>query len=700
MGQALSLWPGASGALAAPAATAATRTADEFINAPNSTSPTVLIPAEPAAGPTLSPTRLLTHLPPELLAMIAAYLDDPAALAARATCRKLHSIIQRTPLGQTLKFFVALDAEYQLAFAQYPRSQVAKIYTATTALHRVLERRAAVATRDPAKLQAARVVYVERSRTMAHPEWPMLGVEVYPARTTFELQLPMTNTTLPATAAGSAPRFIRRGSLGSVFVRVDMLYIMMFANAQGDVRTPDDPTHGIAVHSHQTGSMDVWTTDTTVARTLGIRRANAAAFHPPDAHALFPRPNDDDLVDVPLVRKLAILTGYPPAGRAIQRPWQTTLAHVMRVFQGLMGPYGDQTEMTYVALMRATEWETADPVEVPKCAATMAATVAGIDAETERARLQGAVDTSATATAMGLTSAATRAKPTAWALDTVLGVSPAWTLAPPPGVWTASRVLAARRRLLAHVANMYRARAKCAVRDVKYHALVDSIELLDVEAWVQGNEPAVARVTARVNVPRGTIAASVSRKPAWMVAPWLEPIQGLFMGPFRTRTAGRANEAGTQTENGSSVAGGVPSTPGDSAPPLAPPRSPQSPRPVAANGNDEPDHDRITLDVYVHRLHNDTKAHIVANGMQLASYIRGTLGVMDVLKDVPAITVAVAAVLAMVPNPGMENVDRAADMEGIGIEVVEENVEGADAGVSAEARLVELLERAARAWIV
>ncbi|KAJ3366884.1 hypothetical protein GGF31_007957 [Allomyces arbusculus] len=700
MGQTLSLWPGASGALAAPATTTATRAADERINAPDTTSPTVLTPAEPAAAPTLSPTRLLTHLPPELLAMIAAYLDDAAGLAARATCRKLRSIIQRTPLGQTLKFLVALDAEYQLAFALYPRSQVAKIYTATTALHRVLERRAAVATRDPAKLQAARVVYVERSRTMAHPEWPMLGVEVYPARTTFELHLPMADMTLPATATGSPPRVVRRGSLGSLFVRVDMLYIMMFANAQGDVRTPDDPTHGIAVHSHQTGSMDVWTTDAAVARTLGIRVAQAAAFHPDDAHALFPRPNDNDLVDVPLVRNLAILTGYPPAGRAIQRPWQTTLAHVMRVFQGLMGPYGDQTEMTYVALMRATEWETADPVEVPIRAAAMAATVAEIDAETERARLQGAVNTSATAAATGLTSAAMRPKTTAWALDTVLGVSPAWTLAPPPGVWTASRVSAARRRLLAHVANMYRARAKRAVRDAKYHALVDSIELLDVEAWVQGNEPAVARVTARVNVPRGTIAAlSVPRKPAWTVAPWLEPIQGLFMGPFRTQTAGRASDAATPTESGGGVGGGVPSTSGDSAPPVAPPPSPQSPRLVGA-GSDDPDHDRITLDVYLHRLHNDTKAHIVASGMQLASYIRGTLGVMDALKDVPAIKVAVAAVLAMVPCPGMCNVDRAADMEGIGIEVVEENVEGADAGASAEARLVELLERAARAWIV
>ncbi|KAJ3361301.1 hypothetical protein GGF32_007611 [Allomyces javanicus] len=690
MGQALSLWPGASGALTAPAAT---RAADESINAPNTTSPTVSTPAEPAAAPTLSPTRLLTHLPPELLAMIAAYLDDPAALAARATCRKLHSIIQRTPLGQTLKFLVALDTEYQLAFAQYPRSQVAKIYTATTALHRVLERRAAVATRDPAKLQAARVVYVERSRTMAHPEWPMLGVEVYPARTTFELHLPMADMTLPATAAGSAPRVVRRGSLGSVFVRVDMLYIMMFANAQGDVRTPDDPTHGIAVHSHQTGSMDVWTTDAAVARTLGIRVARAAVFQPKDAHALFPRPNDDDLVDVPLVRNLAILTGYPPAGRVIQRPWQTTLAHVMRVFQGLMGPYGDQTEMTYVALMRATEWETADPIEVPKCAAAMAATVAGIDAETERARLQGAVDMSATAATIAPT-AATRTKPTAWALDTVLGVSPAWNLAPPPSVWTATRALAARRRLLAHVASMYRTRAKRAVRNAKYHGLVDSIELVDVEAWVQGNEPAVARITARVNVPRGTIAAaSAPRKPAWTVAPWLEPIQGLFMGPFRTRTAGRA---GTQTESGEGGGSGVPSTPGGSAPPVAPPPSPQSPRPVA--DGEEPDYDRITLDVYVHRLHNDTKAHIVANGMQLASYIRGTMGVMDALKDLPTITVAVAAVLAMVPNPGMENVDRVAEMAGVGVELVEEN--GTEPGPAAEVRLVELLESAARTWIV
>ncbi|KNE66865.1 hypothetical protein AMAG_19538 [Allomyces macrogynus ATCC 38327] len=108
MGQALSLWPGASGA---PAAPAATRTADESISAPNTKSPTVLTRAEPAAALTLSPTRLLTNLPPELLAMIAAYLDDPVALAARATCGKLHSIIRRTPRGQTLRFLVALDAD-------------------------------------------------------------------------------------------------------------------------------------------------------------------------------------------------------------------------------------------------------------------------------------------------------------------------------------------------------------------------------------------------------------------------------------------------------------------------------------------------------------------------------------------------------------------------------------------------------------
>ncbi|KNE66866.1 hypothetical protein AMAG_19539 [Allomyces macrogynus ATCC 38327] len=288
-----------------------------------------------------------------------------------------------------------------------------------------------------------------------------------------------------------------------MFVRVDMLYIMMFANAQGDVRTPDDPTHRIAVHSHQTGSMDVWTTDAAVARTLGIPRANSRSCRATRTH-FFHGP-------------MAMVSSTGRSG-AIQRPWQTTLAHVMRVFRGLMGPCGDQTEMTYVALMHATEWETADPVEVPKCAATMAATVAGIDAEAERARLQGAVNV-ATAAIIGPTSA-TRSKPTVWAHDTVLGVSPAWNLASPPGVWTASRVLAARRRLLAHVAFMYRDRAKRAVRDAKYHDLVDSIELLDVEAWVQGNEPAVARVTARVNVPRGTIAASsVPRKPAWTVAP-------------------------------------------------------------------------------------------------------------------------------------------------------------------------------------
>ncbi|KNE66867.1 hypothetical protein AMAG_19540 [Allomyces macrogynus ATCC 38327] len=165
------------------------------------------------------------------------------------------------------------------------------------------------------------------------------------------------------------------------------------------------------------------------------------------------------------------------------------------------------------------------------------------------------------------------------------------------------------------------------------------------------------------------------------------------MGPFRT--AGRATQAATQTENGAGGAG-APSTPGDSAPPVALPPSPQSPPPVAAG--EVPNHDRITLDVYVHRLHNDTKAHIVANGMQLASYIRGTMGVMDALKDLPTVTVAVGAVLAMMPSPGMENVDQVAEMAEVGVSLVEEN--GMEPGAAADVRLVELLESAARTWIV